>query len=54
MKADSWVSLEQTMASCHNLVRQSRVYRKRNRSDLSHFVGSLEFGVIWLVVLCQE
>lgn len=56
MKADSWGSLEQTMASCHNLGRQSKDYRKRNRSNLSNSVGCLnlvEFLLWCYLVSCS-
>lgn len=41
MEADSWGSLEQSMASCHNLGRQSEDLGKRNRSNPSHSAGCL-------------
>lgn len=41
MEADGWGSLEQSVAFCHNLGRQSKDLGKRNRSDPSHSVGCL-------------
>lgn len=35
-EADSWGSLQQSMASSHNLARQSKNLGKRNRSNPSH------------------
>lgn len=60
MEADSRGCLEQSMAFCLNLGRQSKDLGKRNRSDPSHSVGRMNLVgfLFWCYlvssVLCQD